>query len=94
MIHSMTQRSGLLALSVVDCVFGLLYLFGPHDARPVMLAVNVALAVLLAILTGRDLQARGVKLAWLPALSYVFAPLVGLVLYGVLSDREPVGAEA
>ena len=87
------SRGGLLALSVIDCGFGLMYLFGPGGARPAMLGVNVALAVLLAVLTGRDLMGRGVRLGWLAGLSYLFAPLVGLVLYTVFSGRErQVGA--
>ncbi|MGB8649523.1 MAG: hypothetical protein WCD35_02560 [Mycobacteriales bacterium] len=82
-----TSRSGLLALSVLDCAFGLFYLFGPHGARSAMLGLNIVLAVILAILTGRDLMARGLRLGWLAGLSYIFAPLVGLVLYGIFSAR-------
>lgn len=60
-----------------------------------MYLVNVVLAVLLAVLTGRDLTRRGMRLGWLVGLSYVLAPLIGLVLYGIFSTRSreaaPIG---
>ena len=81
------SRTWLLALSVVDCGAGALGLWGPHGARSSMLVVNFALAVLLAITTGIDLHARGFRLGWLVGLSYLAAPLVGFVLYAILSSR-------
>lgn len=80
-------RPQLIVLSVVCCGFGLLALYGSGDFSSFGYVVNFSLAVVLAILTGRDLASRGVRVPWLVGLSYVAAPLIGLVLYGVLSAR-------
>jgi hypothetical protein len=81
------SRAALLGLSVVDCLFGLLSLSGPDDYRGVALAINFGLAIVLAIFAGRDLMERGIRLGWLAGLSYLAAPLVGLVLYAIFSTR-------
>ena len=82
-------RWALLAVSVVCCVFGVLTLWGPHDFRDAARVVNVSLAVLLAIGTGRDLLKRGWgTIAVLAGASYVLAPLVGFVAYAIASARD------
>lgn len=86
-------RAQLLALSVVCCGFGLLALYGSGTARGAGAAINLVLAAVLAVFTGRDLLARGVRFGWLIGLSYLAAPLVGLVLYGIFSGR-PASAPA
>jgi len=80
-------RAQLIVLSVVCCGFGLLALYGSGGLSTFGYVVNFGLAVVLAIMTGRDLASRGVRVPWLVGLSYVAAPLIGLILYGVLSAR-------
>ena len=87
-------RSWLIGLSVVCCGFGLLAIKGHDSARTVGLLVNGVLAVALAILTARDLQRRRVRLAPLIGVSYVIAPLVGLVLYAIFSARPQIPPNA
>lgn len=87
-------RAQLILLSVVDCAFGLLFLKGPVELRTSALVINVSLATLLAILTGQDLMRRGLRLGWLVGLSYVAAPLLGLILYAIFSGRPVVAAVA
>lgn len=94
------SRGVLLGLSVVACVFGGISLVTDGSASGAAYAVNVTLAALLAVLTWQDLRRR----AWstVPAaligLSYLLAPLLGLVLYalaGARPKRQPeVPAEA
>lgn len=80
-------RPQLIVLSIVCCGFGLIALTASGAVSASAYAVNFCLAVVLAIWTGRDLAARGVRVPWLVGLSYIAAPLVGLVLYGVFSAR-------
>lgn len=83
------SRVQILSLSIVCCVFGAVAIFGPDSLRGLGYAVNFVLAVILAIVAGRDLHRRGFRLGWLVGLSYLLAPLLGLVLYGIFSVREP-----
>ena len=52
------SRPTLLALSVVDCVFGLVYLASEGSTAEIALGLNFVLAALLAVLTTQDLRAR------------------------------------
>jgi phosphoglycerol transferase MdoB-like AlkP superfamily enzyme len=84
----------LLVLSVVACAVGGLSLVTDGALSKTAYGVNVALAVLLAVLTTQDLRRRG--LTWqapLVGVSYVFAPLVGLALYAIASNRPARPAE-
>ena len=83
------NRVQILSLSVICCLFGAVAIFGPGRLRGAAYVINFLLAVILAIVAGRDLHRRGFRLGWLVGLSYLLAPLVGLVLYGIFSVREP-----
>lgn len=87
-------RLTLLALSVVDCAFGATYLYGPEGLRAPAFILNFLLAVVLAVLTAQDLRSRGMRLGWLVGLSYIAAPLVGLVLYAIFSSKPRTVAAA
>jgi len=52
-------RNVLLGLSVVDCIFGLLYLSSEGDSAETFLGINFLLAALLMVLTWQDLRKRG-----------------------------------
>ena len=86
------SRIQILVLSVVCCAFGVLGLYGSGVARTLGLLVNGVLALILAVAAGIDLDRRGFRLAWVVGVSYLLAPLVGLVLYGIFSAR-PVRAD-
>ena len=78
----------LLGVSVIDCAFGIVSLTSDGSVAEVALMLNFVLAAVLAVLTWQDLRAR--SWTWqapLVGVSYVVAPLVGLILYAVLSDR-------
>ena len=88
------SRGGLLILSVVACAFGGLSLATSGSLSRAAYGVNLTLAVLLAVLTTQDLRRRG--LTWpapLVGVSYVVAPLVGLALYAIASNRPARDAE-
>jgi hypothetical protein len=73
---------------VIDCAFGATALSTEGSVSGVAFGLNFTLAALLAVLTWQDLRAR----AWhwqapLVGLSYLVAPLVGLVLYALASGR-------
>jgi hypothetical protein len=88
------SRPALLSLSVVDCVFGVVYLTSDGSTADIALGVNFVLAALLAVLTAQDLRARNWTWpAFLIGASYLLAPLVGLVLYAIGSGR-PKASEA
>jgi phosphoglycerol transferase MdoB-like AlkP superfamily enzyme len=81
-------RNALLALSVVDCIFGLLYLSSSGDSADVFLGINFSLAALLTVLTWQDLRKRGwTWQAPVVGVSYLVAPLIGLMLYAITSNR-------
>ena len=82
------SRVQILSLSVVCCAFGLVAVLGDDPWRGPAYAVNFVLAVALAIIAGRDLHRRGMRLGWVVGISYVLAPLIGLVLYGIFSVRD------
>jgi hypothetical protein len=82
------SRGQILGLSVACCALGAVAIYGGGPIRGVAFVLNFALAVALAIIAGRDLDRRGVRLAWLVGISYVLAPLVGFVLYAIFSGRE------
>lgn len=85
-------RNGLLALSVLACLFGIGSLTTSGTASEVFLLLNFLLAALLMVLTWQDLRARGwTWQAPVVGVSYLFAPLVGLVLYAVASNRPRQG---
>lgn len=85
-------RAQLLGLSVVDCVFGIVALSTGGTVASVALGVNFVLAALLMVLTWQDLRARGWTWhAGVVGVSYLLAPLVGLVLYAVASGRPRQG---
>ena len=91
-------RTGLLALSVLDCVFGVVALSSSGTLSEVSFGLNFTLAALLMVLTWQDLRARGwTWQAPVVGVSYLVAPLVGLVLYALASGRdrsEPVAGAA
>lgn len=85
-------RNALLVLSVSDCIFGLLYLSNSGDNADTFLGINFLLAALLMVLTWQDLRKRG--WAWqapVVGVSYLFAPLIGLILYAIASNRPQLG---
>ena len=89
------SRAALLALSVVDCAFGLVYLASGGSVAKVALGLNFVLAALLAVLTIQDLRAR--RWSWqaiVIGISYVLAPLIGLVLYAAASGRPKTRVSA
>ena len=88
------SRSQILALSVVCCAFGAVAIYASGPIRAVAFVLNFILAVALAIIAGRDLDRRGVRLAWLVGISYVLAPLIGFILYAIFSAREMRSAPA
>ena len=82
------QRNGLLAISVIDCGFGILYLSSSGSVADVAFGLNFVLAALLTVLTWQDLRSRGwTWQAPLVGLSYLAAPLFGLVLYAMASNK-------
>jgi hypothetical protein len=83
------NRTQILAMSVVCCVFGGLALAGPSDYRNAAYGVNVVLAIACFFMAGRDLKDRGWDLGYLFAGAYVL-PLIGLIVYFALSDRPKV----
>lgn len=86
------SRTALLAASVVACGFGAIALAADGAVSAVAFVMNGVLALLLMVLTWQDLRQRG--WTWQSAvvgLSYVVAPLVGLVLYAVASGRPKHG---
>jgi hypothetical protein len=87
------SRTKLLLLSVVCCAFGGVSLWGPADYQNPAWAVNIALAVLLFFLTGKDLKERGWELGYLFAGAYLL-PLIGLIVYFALSDRPRIAEPA
>jgi phosphoglycerol transferase MdoB-like AlkP superfamily enzyme len=77
---------------VVDCIFGVLYLSNSGDSADTFLGINFLLAALLTVLTWQDLRKR--NWTWqapLVGVSYLFAPLVGLILYALASNRPQGG---
>ena len=84
-------RTQILALSVLTCIAGGLWLWGPDSVQTVAAVVNVALGIALIFIAGRDLKERGWQYGYLIGLTYL-APLVGLVTYLALSDRPKVDA--
>lgn len=87
------SRGWLLALSVLDCAFGAVALSADGTTSSVAYGLNFVLAALLAVLTWQDLRARGWTWQSAASITYLIAPLVGLVLYAALSSR-PKRAEA
>jgi hypothetical protein len=86
------SRNALLLISVIACGFGAIALTTEGTASATAYAFNFILAALLAVLTWQDLRDRG--WTWQSAvigLSYLAAPLVGLVLYAVASRRPKQG---
>jgi hypothetical protein len=83
------SRTAIIWISVVCCAFGALAVTGPHRLRTAAYLVNLALAVLLYVLAGRDLTARGWKLGYLFSGAYLL-PLIGLIVYVGLSNRPTV----
>lgn len=81
------SRKLLLALSVLDCAFGLTALYTDGAASSVAYGLNFVLAAVLAMLTWQDLRSRGWTWQSVVSVTYVLAPLVGLVLYAALSSR-------
>jgi hypothetical protein len=78
----------LLLLSVVDCGFGAIALSTDGSVAGVALGINFVLAALLAVLTWQDLHER--NWSWqapVIGVSYLLAPLIGLVLYALASNR-------
>ena len=82
-------RAQILALSAVACVFGVLSLWGPESIHTASRIINGVLAVALIFIAGADLKARGWRYGYIIGLTYLL-PLVGLVVYLSLSDREKV----
>ena len=82
------NRGAFLALSVVACGFGVMALTATGSAADFGLGMNFVLAALLAVLTAQDLRHRGWRWqAVAVGISYLLAPLVGLVLYALASGR-------
>lgn len=81
------SRVQLLALSVLDCVFGLIYLYSDGAVSNLALGLNFVLAALLVVLTYQDLRSRGWSWPAAASVTYLIAPLIGLVLYAALSNR-------
>lgn len=87
------SRSQIIALSVVCCLFGAVSLWGPDDLQTPAYVVNVALAIVLFVVAGRDLTRRGWELGYLFAGAYLL-PLIGLIVYVGLSNRPTTVAQA
>ena len=81
------SRGWLLALSVLDCAFGATALATDGTTSSIAYGLNFVLAALLAVLTWQDLRARGWTWPAAAGITYLIAPLVGLVLYAALSNR-------
>lgn len=81
------SRSALLALSILDCGFGAVALLSDGDLSTVAYLANFLLALVLMVLTWQDLQRRGWTWQAAAGVTYVIAPLVGLILYFALSSR-------
>ena len=89
------SRSSLILLSLVDCAFGVIALSTDGSIAEVALGLNFVLAALLAILTWQDLRQR--NWGWqapVIGLSYLAAPLIGLVLYAWASGRPAIRTTA
>ncbi|MDQ1403052.1 MAG: hypothetical protein QOG03_1368 [Actinomycetota bacterium] len=82
------RRSSLIGISVLDCALGAVALYGPHGLRSPFHALNFALAVILAVMTGNFLGRRGHRWPWAVALLYPFAPLFGLIAFTAVSARN------
>ena len=89
----MTRQAGIIALSVVACVFGGLSLGGPEDQRSLFYACNVALSVAASILASMDLRKRGYAWGWAMLGAYLL-PLIGTILYIVFSTMRGYEASA
>ncbi len=86
------SRGGLLLLSVADCAFGVTALATEGSVAGIAIGLNFVLAALLAVLTWQDLRQR--NWGWqgpVIGVSYLIAPLIGLVLYAWASDRPKTG---
>lgn len=81
------SRGALLALSVVDCAFGAVALSTDGTTSSIAYGLNFILAAVLVVLTWQDLRARGWTWQCAASITYLVAPLVGLVLYAALSNR-------
>ena len=89
------SRSSLILLSLVDCALGIIAITTDGSIAEVALGLNFVLAALLAVLTWQDLRQR--NWSWqapVIGLSYLAAPLVGLVLYAWASGRPAGGTSA
>ena len=85
-------RNQLIGLGVLDCAFGVAALTTEGTLAEFAYILNVTLAIVLMVLTWRDLRSRG--WSWqapVVGISYVVAPLVGLIAYIALSSREGPG---
>ena len=88
------SRAQIIALSLVCCAFGGVALYGAADLQTPAYIVNVALAIVLFVVVGRDLTQRGWELGYLFAGAYLL-PLIGLIVYVGLSNRpKAVAAQA
>lgn len=83
------SRSGLIALGILDCAFGVTALTADGALSDLAYVLNFTLAAVLMVLTWRDLRSRGWPWqAPLAGISFIAAPLVGLIAYVALSFRE------
>lgn len=74
---------------MVCCVFGVISLSAGGTTASIALGLNFILAALLMVLTWQDLRARGwTWQAGVVGISYLLAPLIGLVLYALASGRR------
>ena len=70
-------------------MFGVISLSSTGAVASVALGLNFILAALLMVLTWQDLRARGwTWQAGVVGISYLAAPLIGLVLYALASGRR------
>ena len=81
------SRGLLIGLSVVDCAFGATALSTDGATSAIAYGLNFTLAALLAVLTWQDLRSRGSTWQAAASVTYLIAPLVGLVLYAAFSGR-------
>jgi uncharacterized membrane protein HdeD (DUF308 family) len=89
----MSRRGRIITLSVVACVFGALFLFGPADHRAVFYGLNIACSVIASVLASLDLRRRGYGWGWAMLAAYL-APLVGTILYVVFSGQRDYAGQA